>query len=192
MNLGFIKNVNKAAKRARNDYLLILNQDCRALHPLWLETMVTMMEDNPSIGIMGPKLIFPGGGIQSCGGWFDINKGPFHRYLGWQDITDRRVNTSGRVSWTTGACILIRRDDFWKCGGLDDIHYTRAYFEDVSLCMTMRFELHKEIFYCAEATLEHAVGSTGGSPHMMQNARAFHRLWDSKIIPDVQIVMVPY
>lgn len=193
VNLGFIKNVNEAAKRANNDYLLLLNQDCVAINPLWLETMVTLMVSNPQIGIVGPKLVFPdGGGIQSCGGLFDGNKGPFHRYLGWQDITDRRVNTTERVSWITGACLLIRRDDFWRCGGLDDIHYIRGYFDDVDLCMKMRFELGKQVWYCAEATLEHSVGSTGGSKHFAENSRAFHRLWDSKITPDVPAIMVNY
>lgn len=193
VNLGFIKNVNEAVKRAKNEYLLILNQDCKALRPMWLETMVTVMVDNPHIGLMGPKLIFPdGGGIQSCGGWFDINHGPFHRYLGWKDITDRRVSTSEPVSWITGACMLIRRDDFWKCGGLDDIHYVRGYFDDVDLCMKVRFDLGKIVWYCADVTLEHSVGSTGGSKHFMENSRAFHRLWDSKIKPDVQTMIVNY
>lgn len=194
-NLGFIKNINAMAKRARGDVLCLLNQDIRCLHMGWADIMLELMISNRAIGIVGPKLVFPesmGGGIQSCGGLFDAGRGPFHRYLGWQNIFDRRVSTTERVSWITGACLMIWRQDFWKVGGLNDIDFIGGYFEDCSLCMSIIHELKKEVWYCAEATLEHNVGSTGGSPHFMHNSHAFHRLWDDKIIPDVNRIEVSY
>jgi GT2 family glycosyltransferase len=195
INLGFIKNVNEAVGRAKGDIVCMFNQDVRCLHVGWADMMLSLMTANKAIGIVGPKLVFPesmGGGIQSCGGLFDAGRGPFHRYLGWNNIFDRRVNTTGRVSWITGACLMISREDFWKVGGLNDVDYEGGYFDDVDLCLRVIHELHKEVWYCAEATLEHSVGSAGGSKFFMHNSRAFHRLWDAKIIPDVDRVEVNY
>lgn len=66
-NLGFIRNVNRAAKRAHGDYLCLFNQDVRALKPGWADDMLALFADK-RVGIVGPKLVFPQGGIQSCGG----------------------------------------------------------------------------------------------------------------------------
>jgi O-antigen biosynthesis protein len=74
--------------------------------------------------------------IQSCGGWFDAGKGPFHRYLGWR-ADDPRVNIKEDVSWLTGAAMAIRKDIFLAAGGFD-LAYERAYFEDVALCITIK------------------------------------------------------
>ena len=191
-NMGFIRNVNQAAKRAKGDYLCLLNQDCKPIVTDWLDRMLVLATTIPNVGIVGPKLLFPDGSIQSCGGIFDGNKNPWHRYLGWKDATDWRVNTTEQVSWVTGACILIRRDDFWKCGGLDDVHYVDGYFDDVDLCLQVRHDLHKEVWYCAESMLEHAVGSTGGSKWFQHNLIAYHHKWDSKVTPDTPIIHAPW
>ena len=199
VNLGFAGTVNAAAARATGDYLVMLNQDIECIMPGWADIMLAMF-NNPKVGIVGPKLIFPprpdipNGAIQSCGGLFDAGKGPYHRYLGWKDVNDWRVSTSQEVSWITGAALMISREDFVKCGGLDAETYPRGYFEDVDLCMKVRFSLtpNKHVFYAGDATLVHEAGSTGGNPNFMENSRRFHRRWDDKIVPDSTMVYVNY
>jgi GT2 family glycosyltransferase len=204
-NVGFAGNINRAAQRARGDYLLLLNQDCRAtpyegdgeaakrlLKPGWADAMLRVFLDHEDAGIVGPRLIFPTGEVQSVGGLFDFGKGPYHRYLGWSQPDDRRINRTEPVSWITGAAIMIRRADFLALGGLDGDTYIRGYFEDVDLCMRVRFTLGKKVYYCAEATLVHEVGSTGGNPYFMQNSRRFHERWDAQIQPDSPFVYVGY
>lgn len=172
---------------------MILNQDTVALMPGWAGDIFRLFGVPVfNVGLVGPKLLFGNGAIQSCGGLFDAGKGPYHRYLGWQDKDDRRVNRTEIVKWTTGAAMMLRTEDFWACGGLDE-SYRRGYFEDVDLCMKVRFNLGKEIWYCAEAEFGHDPGSTGGNPEFfMANSRLFHSRWDSKIIPDTQQVFVNF
>lgn len=204
-NLGFAGNVNAAAERAKGDYLLILNQDCRAvplasdaeivqqlLRPGWLDAMLAVFEQYPDAGIVGPRLVFPNGTVQSVGGEFGADKGPIHIALGWGNPLDRRISATRNVSWITGAAMLIRRDDFMALGGLRGHLYPGGYFEDVDLAMRVRFELGKSIYYCADATLVHEVGSTGGNVHFMTNSATFHRLWDNKIEVDNPFVAVGY
>jgi GT2 family glycosyltransferase len=204
-NQGFAGNVNQAALRAQGEYLLILNQDTRAipydtdgaivqqlLRPGWLDALVSMFDRFPDCGIVGPRLVFPSGEVQSVGGLFDAGKGPYHRYLGWSNPLDRRCSVSEKVSWITGAALMIRRDDFMALGGFHGDIYLGGYFEDVHLCMEVKTKLGKEVYYCAEASLVHEVGSTGGNGNFMQNSVRFHQIWDQHIVPDSTFVYVGY
>ncbi len=191
-NLGFGANCNVSALRAKGEFILFLNQDCVAQTPGWLDIMIHVLQTT-NAGIVGPKLVFPGGGIQSAGGWFDAAKGPFHRYIGWTAIDDWRVNTTEPVSWLTGAGLMLRRSDFEQLGGFDQ-DYRRGYFEDVDLCQRVKHELGKEVWYCAEAVLIHTVGSAGGVPAEVfrANSARFHQKWDAVIEPDVPSLHVDY
>jgi GT2 family glycosyltransferase len=64
---------------------------------------------------------------------------------------------------------------FQHLGGFDE-GYERAYFEDADLCLRAR-EAGARIRYQPTCTLLHSVGSTGGSPYFMKNARRFKQTW---------------
>jgi len=192
-NYGFAGNCNLGAMHAPGDVLLFLNQDCRIWKPgneNWAEKMLEVLE-REKVGIVGPRLVFGNGTVQSVGGLFDGAKGPHHRDLGWANPFDRRLSLPERVSWTTGAALMIRRADFLKVGGFD-MGYPGGYFEDVDLCLKIQTQLDKEVWYCPSATFIHDVGSTGGNPNFMANSYRFHALWDQYIEPDTSFVMVGY
>lgn len=212
INLGFAGNCNAGAARSHGDVLLFLNQDTVAREH-WFEPLIAMFAD-PRVGVVGPKLVSPaqkwkvrldretykldvslmdevGGVIQSCGGLYGGNRGPFHRWLGWS-ADDWRVNVMERVSWVTGAALAVRRDLFVQVGGFD-VGYRRGYFEDVDLCEAVK-ALGYEVWYCPEAVFEHTTGTSGGIPPEIfkANSMRFHEKWDSKIVPDTPVIHVPY
>jgi len=197
-NLGFAGNCNAGAARAGGDVLFFLNQDTQA-QPGWFEPLVAMF-DNPAVGIVGPKLVFPVGkdpaysevpAIQSCGGLYDGGKGPFHRYLGFA-ADDWRVNISERVAWTTGAALAIRAPLFVEVGRFDPA-YGRGYFEDVDLCEKVKARGY-EVWYCPEAVFTHKVGTSSAATaeSFRANSLRFHERWDRRIIPDTPIIYVNY
>jgi len=206
VNLGFAGNINTAAQRAKGDYILMLNQDTRSLtlpddapvvkellHPGWADAMLRVFIERDNVGIVGPRLVFPNGAVQSVGGLYDAGKGPFHKYLGWSNPLDRRISVTEKVSWITGAAIMIKREDFFAVGGLRGDLYPGGYFEDVDLCQTVKRQLGKDVWYCADATLVHTVASTGGNPkHFMRNSVEFHKRWNDTISADTNIVYVSY
>jgi O-antigen biosynthesis protein len=203
INLGFAGNCNAGAQRASGDVLLFLNQDTVAREG-WFEPLIGMFSDK-SVGIAGPKLVVPlpdvshqhsnPGGmidtIQSCGGLYGGNRGPFHRWLGWS-ADDWRVNVCEKVSWITGAALAIRRELFFKVGGFD-VGYIRGYFEDVDLCEKAK-EAGFDVWYCPESVFEHSAGTSGGIPgHIFKaNSMRFHAKWDAKIKPDTAVSHVAY
>lgn len=189
VNLGFAGNCNAGALRAHGDVLMFLNQDTIARDG-WFEPLMDMFQHHANIGIIGPKLVI-GDAVQSCGGLYGGNRGPFHRYLGWS-ADDWRVNVREKVSWMTGAALAVRRELFFKVGGFDVV-YERGYFEDVDLCEKVK-EAGFEIWYCPESVFEHKVGSSGGIPaHIFKaNSLKFHARWDAKIKPDTAVAHVAY
>lgn len=180
-NLGFALNCNAGAQQVmavyKPDVLFFVNQDVYAVNEwsgAWDEALLNAFQD-PTVGIVGARLLFPNGSIQNAGGEFDQLGQPVHRCLGWTNPRHTECDTRQTVDWTTGAALAIRSDLFTFFGGFDG-GYERGYFEDVDLCMRVR-EAGYKVIYEPACTLVHPVGSTGGSPYFAQNARRFKMQW---------------
>ncbi len=193
-NLGFAGNANAAVQRAGGDILLFVNQDVFGVHNLsenW-DTAILRAFDDPSVGIVGARLLFPDGRIQSAGGLFDARGTPYHRCFMWRNRDYHEISKAQEVSWVTGAALAIRHKLFERVGGFD-MDYTNGYFEDTDLCLKVR-ELGYKIWYEPACTLVHSVGSTGGSKNFTRNALLFKHRWvDSGLItPDSPAIMARY
>lgn len=193
-NLGFAGNCNAAARRANGDILFFVNQDCYAVPNLsenWDSAILKAFEDE-TVGIVGARLLFPDGRVQSAGGLFDARGTPYHRCFLWRSRDHREISTARDVSWVTGAALAIRRELFERVGGYDS-DYANGYFEDVDLCLKAR-ELGYKIWYEPGCTLVHSVGSTGGNPNFTRNALRFKRRWvdPGLVTPDSPAVMARY
>ena len=190
INGGFCVNVNAGAQQAKGDILLLLNQDVFAVGGFsdgWDAALLAAF-DNPAVGIVGVRLLFPDGKIQSAGGMYDGKCQPYHRNLGWSVLTHPDINTPRSVSWTTGGALAIRRIIWEQLGGVDE-GYTRGYGEDVDLCERVK-QVGYKVWYEPRATFVHSVGSTGGNPYFTQNLLRFKKKWvDSGIVkPDTQAI----
>src|SRR5262249_46266043 len=65
-NLGFMANCNAAAQLARGAFIVLLNNDTIAL-PNWLDELIAPMQADPSVGVVGSKLLYPNGRLQEAG-----------------------------------------------------------------------------------------------------------------------------
>ena len=196
VNGGFAVNANTGASFAEGDVILFCNQDIFAVaadaynRPLSVNWDITLMQafDNPQVGIVGAKLLFPDGRIQSAGGSYDAHCQPFHRCLGYANHVYAECNTPEAVSWVTGAALAIRKPLFTAVGGFDE-GYVRGYFEDVAICERAK-ECGATVWYEPRFQLVHKVGTTGGNPLFMQNAMRFHEQWvkSGKVKPDTHAI----
>lgn len=195
-NLGFGPNCNKAAQRAQGDILFLVNQDIYAVPGLsegWDTALLAAFDADPQVGIVGARLLFPDGRVQSAGGLWDAACQAYHPYLGWQNINYPGVATPTERSWVTGAALAIRREAWDRVGGFDP-GYLRGYWEDADLCCQVR-EAGFKIWYEPRVTLIHTVGSTGGNAEYFgKNAQRFKSKWvdTRKIHPDVPTIQVRY
>jgi GT2 family glycosyltransferase/glycosyltransferase involved in cell wall biosynthesis len=134
-NVGFLRNCNNAAKRARGKYILLLNNDTIVL-PGWLSNLYQILEHDPSVAIAGSKLLYPDGDIQEAGAVL-FSDGTAHN-VGRGYSRDTPVfNIERETDYISGASILTRKSFWEKVGGFDE-RYENAYCEDSDLAMTAR------------------------------------------------------
>ncbi|MGY6215130.1 glycoside hydrolase family 99-like domain-containing protein [Methylolobus aquaticus] len=179
-NVGFTKGCNRGARSARGRYLVFLNNDT-IVHPGWLDSLVEAMQQQPSAGLVGSKLIFPNGKLQEAGGmvWSDASGHNFGRN---DDPRRPEYNYLKEVDYCSGASIIIERDLFVRLGGFDE-RYAPAYYEDTDLAFKVR-QAGLRVLYQPLSELTHFEGGTAGTDvtvgvkaHQVLNAEKFYEKW---------------
>ena len=156
--LGFIRNCNKASQFARGRYLVFLNNDTQ-VQPGWLDELLSTIESNGEIGLVGPKFIYPDGRLQEAGGiiWRDATGSNYGRM---DNPEAPEYNYLKEVDYISGACILVRRTLWERVGGFDE-RYSPAYYEDADLAFKIR-EIGYKVIYQPKAVVVHFEGITHG------------------------------
>ncbi|MDC7786698.1 glycosyltransferase family 2 protein [Rhodoplanes sp. TEM] len=139
-NRGFsgANNVGIAVARAPN--LLLLNSDVIPIEPGWLGKMLAVLESRADVGAVGARLFYPNGSVQHDGIAFawepdlnaHVNK---HPGMGLEAPPPSPKATPRTA--LTGACLLMRRADYLRIGGLDE-GFLVGDFEDSDLCLKVR------------------------------------------------------
>jgi len=122
-NKGFAEPNNIAAKLAKGEYLLFLNNDT-IVTPNFISEMVKVMETDKKIAICQSLLLKPDGSIDSSGDFIDN--------LGVVYNSKTKIDEIREVSSAKGASMLVRSDIFKKLNGFDQKFFVT--FEDVDLC----------------------------------------------------------
>jgi len=141
---GFAANNNVAIKQARGTYILLLNPDTE-IQPHALRKLFNTMEENPTVGVCGPKLLFPDKTIQySCRKFptimsFLVRRTPLRLLIKQNNVNDKHllkhINHSKiqQVDWLLGACLCIRKKVVDSVGLLDERFF--LYGEDIDYCL---------------------------------------------------------
>jgi N-acetylglucosaminyl-diphospho-decaprenol L-rhamnosyltransferase len=145
-NDGFAKAVNRGARIASGQWLLVLNPDTR----FYSGALGTLLETAASVaapGVIGPRIITPDGEEYPTGRRFpSLLEGAGHALLSsiWRNNpATRRYHSPGAgtigswkaVDWVSGACMLMRKDAFEHVGCMDEGYF--MYGEDMDLCLQM-------------------------------------------------------
>ncbi|HEY2787462.1 MAG TPA: glycosyltransferase [Fimbriiglobus sp.] len=148
--------MNLGAAKAEGDYLLLLNDDTEIITPDWIESMLELGQW-PEVGAVGAKLLFEDGRLQHAGVTL-IGRVPLHHF--YAAPGDYPGYWHGNLlvrnySAVTGACVLVRTDDYHSVGGFDP-EFPLNY-NDIDLCLKLR-QKGKRIVYQPHAMLYHFEG----------------------------------
>jgi O-antigen biosynthesis protein len=182
---------NAAAREARGDVLLFLNNDVSVIDRSWLKEMIVHAA-RPAIGAVGARLLYPDGTIQHGGVVLGIGgvAGHIHRGASRNDPGYfGRLMLTQDISCVTAACMAVPKAVFEKVGGFDEENLAVA-FNDVDLCIRIR-EAGYRIIWTPYAELYHAESKSRGSDHSPTNIDRFRhevryvrRRWPEQIARD--------
>lgn len=180
-NLRFLKNCNQAARQARGEVLVFLNNDT-AVTADWLTPLLAPLDD-PQVGVVGPKLLFADGVLQEAGGiiWDDASGWNFGR----GDSRDKPAfNYRRPVDYVSGACLAIRHTLWMDLGGFDE-RFAPAYYEDADICFAARAAGY-DVIYEPSSVVYHFEGVSNGTDlasgvkqHQVTNQAVFREKWQS-------------
>ena len=152
----FAKNMNSLAVLAAGEYIALLNDDL-ILDPHSLDAAISVLEQKSDVGLVGGKLRDKQGRLRHAGINFDSRSSAYHQLENFVDADSENANTSGVVPAVTGAFMVINKDNFLKLK-LNENY--QACGEDVELCLNVRENLNKSIWYCAQASGIHEAETT--------------------------------
>ncbi|RYG98417.1 MAG: glycosyltransferase family 2 protein [Alphaproteobacteria bacterium] len=151
---------NLAAREARGEVLVFLNNDTEVVQADWLVRLVELCE-RVDVGVCGPLLVYGDGTIQHAGvvvgmgGWAD------HVFKGQATVHHQHLFTSPmlrrNVLAVTGACMAIAKDKFDAIGGFDESFVVCG--SDVELCLRA-YERGLLNVYLADVCLIHHESKT--------------------------------
>lgn len=145
---------NRAIRQTARPVLCLMNDDVEVISGDWLEKMVVRLS-LPSVGVVGPLLLYPDGTIQHAGVILGIGDIAGHQFQG---LPREHQGYHGRaaleqdLSCVTAACMVLKRDVFETAGGFDE--ELAVAYNDVDLCLRIR-EKGVRILWTPEVTLVH-------------------------------------
>jgi GT2 family glycosyltransferase len=171
-NYGFGRANNLAARGATGSNILFLNPDTEILTDA-IGGLSSFLQDNPRYGAVGCRLRNGDGSIQmTCARGFPTVRRQFNelamlnRVFPWSsafetvELRHWDHRDSRDVECISGACLMVRTDDFRELGGYDEQFF--MYGEDVDLCYRMQVS-GKPIRYLAGEQVTHFGGGSSAA-----------------------------
>ena len=183
-NTGFLMNCNDAAQVAIGKYVLFLNNDTNVQED-WLDPLVSLIESDEKIGMVGSKLVYLNGKLQEAGGiiWDDASGWNYGRL---DDPNKPEYNYVKEVDYISGACIMLSMKLWKEIGGFDQ-RFIPAYYEDTDLA----FEVRKrglKVVYQPKSMVVHFEGISNGTDlnsglkkYQVVNLEKFKEKWAKEL-----------
>jgi len=183
-NVGFVRANNTAIRVSSGDFVMLLNPDTQ-VRPGTVNRMIDFMRDNPSVGVVGPKIIEPNGETQGSARRFPSLRTAFlgrtsflRKLFGSSDAAADEIpclthssNDALEVDWVNGACMLVRKTAIEQAGLLDEKFF--MYWEDADWCFRIKKSGWK-VFWLPTAEILHLTGEASRQAQI-KTIVAFHK-----------------
>jgi len=169
-NVGFASANNQGMAIGKGRYFLLLNSDTIVL-PGAIDCLIELADDNPNVGMVGPKLLNMDGSLQvswanfpsilseMLGGAFKTRKPVVH------------VPNAFEVDWLMGACMLVRSEVIQDVGKMDEDYF--FYSEETDWCFRIKKKAWK-IWLTTNGEIYHLGGGSAKRGTTIQLVRLYH------------------
>lgn len=181
-NVGFGRACNQGADMSHGGLLYFLNPDAQFERPDGLSRLCQVMEQNPSWGLAGTRVLSPNGANEAA---------PATDYPSQRHCRRDFSQLPGRIAWVLGASMLVRREIFAALGGFDPQFF--LYSEETDLCLRIR-QYGLEIGFVPDVTVRHIgqVSERGNDQYQtrLRSMTGLHLFWAKHYPPEDVLKMV--
>lgn len=182
-NLGFGAAHNMAIRRSTGRYVFCVNPDCLFLEADVLRGMVEYMDANPSIGMLGPRVLNPDGTLQFSARRFPpmiaglfrhtiLGKlFPKNRFVRNYLMTDYSHDDIMDTDWLSGSALMARQETYEQIGTFDERFF--MYCEDVDWCKRAHDGGWRVVYY-PRVSVSHRIGAASDK-NPIQMIKHHHR-----------------
>lgn len=180
------RTANRAIREAaRGEFLVLLSNGVEVLTPNWIEELLHYAEQ-PDGGAAGALLLYPDDrSVQHAGVALGLHGAADHIMRGFPEDSDGYAGSlccAREVSAVSGACLMVRRTQFDRIGGMNE-HY-QAQYQDIDFCLRLRQDLGLRNVFTPRAKLLHHESKVRNSDHNLLDRALFLDAWDEWILND--------
>lgn len=183
------------ASPTEKDMVMLLNNDVVINDVKSIKNMTEIMNKDSSVGAVGCRLLFTDTDkLQHCGVIFDERFHlPAHFRSGEKSDANAEKNREFQV--VTGAVLLTKAEYFKnacetnKSGvkGMDENYHWA--FDDVDLCLSIKYNMNKKIVYCGDTNIFHEESASlkknpANKLFMNHNVSYLKNKWKGRYIMD--------
>jgi GT2 family glycosyltransferase len=152
---------NLAAREAKGEVVIFLNNDIEALRSGWLDALVGHAL-RPDVGAAGARLLYPNRRVQHCGLVIGLNGAAGHPLVGLDGHAPgylHMASATRECAAVTGACVATRREVFEELDGFDES--LGVDLNDVDYCLRAAQKGYRTIYEPAAELIHHESPSRG-------------------------------
>jgi GT2 family glycosyltransferase len=173
---------NAAVRLARGSIIGLVNNDIEVISPDWLTEMVSWAQQ-PGIGCVGAKLLYPDDTVQHAGVILGIGGVAGHSHK----MSPRnahgyfsRLKVAQTLSAVTAACMLVRKSIYAEVRGMDSENLKVA-FNDVDFCLKVRSAGYRNV-WTPFAELYHHESKSRGIEDTPEKQERFRREVETMLV----------
>lgn len=165
-NLGFAGGNNLGIFAAKGKYLLFLNNDTE-VDTGFLEPLVELFEENVSVGVASPKIIFHGtDNLIQYAGCKGINPWTGRSVtFGLLEKDEGQHDNSFSTALAHGAAMMVPRELVKKVGLMPELYF--LYYEELDWCEMFK-RMGYKCHYVAKSTIYHKESASVGRGSVMR------------------------
>jgi GT2 family glycosyltransferase len=153
-NLGFAGGNNLGIKEANGDYLFLVNNDTE-FTPLLIEKLVAVMDANPEVGIISPKInYFNNKTLIQYAGYTAMNYYTCRNScIGLGEIDNGQYDhITGITAYCHGAAMMVRKKALEKAGLMNESYF--LYYEELDWAERIK-KAGYQVWICTDAMIYH-------------------------------------
>ncbi len=175
-NVGYAKACNQGIRVGASPYIILLNSDIMVTTS-WVSPMIECMRTDPTIAVVGPKLVDQENRIAGAG---VVGSYANHWSRGYMEPDEPgKYDTQEDCISVCGAAYLIRRDLLPTIGLFDEGYF--FYFEETDYSFHVH-SLGYRVVYCPQSKLIHLGGQSSHDHVLLRryfnaSQRRFRHKW---------------